>query len=83
MTKSDMHQFLDLLPRHLLEPYGEYIDLQVALYQDALANGKVDRARLRDCLEAYGRVRVDILTHFGLDPASEELMPLPAQLHDA
>jgi len=83
MTKSDMQQFLDLLPRDLLERYVEYIDLQVAFYQDAQTNGKVDRARLRDCLVAYGRIRIDILTHFGQDRASEELMPLPAQLHDA
>ena len=83
MTKSDMQQFLELLPPNLWEPYGEYIDLQVALYQDAVANGKIDRARLWACLEAYGRVRIDILTHFGLDPASGEVMPLPAQLHDA
>lgn len=83
MTKSDVQQFLDCLPRPLLEHYGDFVDMQVAFYQDAAAAGKFDRARLRECLEVYGRLRIEILTHFGQDPASEELMPLPVQLHDA
>lgn len=83
MKKSDMQQFFDCLPLPLLERHADYADMQVAFYQNWVATGQVDRARLRECLEAYGRLRIDLLTHFGHDPASEELMPLPAQLHDA
>lgn len=49
---------------------------------DAEATGNIDRARLRDCLTAYGQIRRDLLTALGEDPDSEDLMPLPVELHD-
>ena len=51
--------------------------------EDAIAKGVPDRARLREGLETYGRLRLDILNYLGEDPASEELMPLPVALHDS
>ena len=83
MKQSDMQQFFEYLPRPLIERWLDHADMMIAFYQDAAATERYDRARLRDCLEDYGRLRIDTLTHFGLDPASEEFMPLPAQLLDA
>ena len=50
---------------------------------DAVATGNIDRARLRDCLTAYGQLRCELLTALGEDPDSEDLLPLPAGMHDA
>jgi len=50
---------------------------------DAVATGNIDRARLRDCLTTYGQLRRELLTALGEDPESEELLPLPAEVHDA
>ena len=53
------------------------------LLLNAEATGKIDPARLRDCLTIYGQSRREILTALGEDPDSEELLPLPAEVHDA
>jgi len=82
-SPSDMQQFVDSLPEPLRESYIAHAQMQVEFYENALATGQYDRALLRECLAAYGRFRNDLLTHLGLDLASEELMPLPAHLHDA
>jgi hypothetical protein len=50
---------------------------------DAAVKGNIDRARLRDCLTAYGQLRRQLLTALGEDPDSEDLLPLPAGVHDA
>jgi hypothetical protein len=50
---------------------------------NAAATGNIDRARLRDCLTAYGQLRCELLTALGEDPDSEDLLPLPAGMRDA
>ena len=51
------------------------------LMADLAATGTVDRVRLRECLTVYGQIRRDLLVAIGEDPASEERMPLPFDLH--
>lgn len=51
------------------------------LMTDLAATGTVDRARLRECLAAYGQIRRDLLIALGEDPDSEEHLPLPVDLH--
>lgn len=51
------------------------------LMEELDATGTVDRVGLRDCLAAYGQIRRDLLIAIGEDPASEERMPLPFDLH--
>jgi hypothetical protein len=53
------------------------------LLLNAAATGNIDRVRLRDCLTAYSQLRRELLTALGEDPDSEELLPLPAEVHDA
>jgi hypothetical protein len=53
------------------------------LLLNAEATGKIDPARLRDCLAIYGQSRRELLTALGEDPESEELLPFPAEVHDA
>lgn len=77
------HLPLDRLPRDFVERLLALGDMQAAFLEDALAKGVPDRARLREGLETYGRLRLDILNYLGEDPASEELMPLPVALHDS
>jgi hypothetical protein len=53
------------------------------LLRNAEATGKIDRALLRNSLTAYGQFRRELLTVLGEDPDSEELLPFPAEVHDA
>jgi len=53
------------------------------LLLDAAATGYTDRAGLRELLTTYGQLRREILTALGEDPDSEELLPLPVELHHA
>jgi hypothetical protein len=64
---------------------ARFDDMALAYEQlllNAEATGNIDRARLRDCLTAYGQSRRELLTALGEDPESEELLPLPAEVHD-
>lgn len=76
-------QYLDRLPRRLLERCLELADMQVAFYEGTIAAGAIDRARFRECFDAYARLRHDILTCLGEDPQSGDLLPLPVALHDS
>jgi hypothetical protein len=67
----------------LIERFDDMSLAYRQLLLDAVATGNIDRARLRDCLATYGQLRRELLTALGEDPDSEELMPLPAELHDA
>ena len=69
--------------RAIIERFDDMSLAYRQLLLDATATGNIDRARLRDCLTAYGQLRRELLTALGEDPDSEELMPLPAELHDA
>ncbi|HEV2349283.1 MAG TPA: hypothetical protein VG028_05485 [Terriglobia bacterium] len=68
--------------RDLLERADDMALAYGQLLVDAEATGNIDRARLRDCLTAYGQIRRDLLTALDEDPDSEDLMPLPVELHD-
>ena len=50
---------------------------------NAEVTGNIDLARLREELTVYGQLRREILTALGEDPDSEDLLPLPAEVHDA
>jgi hypothetical protein len=52
------------------------------LLLNAEATGKIDPACLRDSLTAYGQFRHELLTVLGEDPDSEDILPLPAEVHD-
>ncbi|MGB8362977.1 MAG: hypothetical protein ACLQUZ_05115 [Rhizomicrobium sp.] len=69
--------------RALIERFDDMSLAYGQLLRDAAATGNTDRAGLRDCLIAYGQLRREILTALGEDPDSEELLPLPAELHHA
>lgn len=76
-------RLLELLPRDLVERMLQLADMQMAFCLNAIATGVPDRAQLRECLDTYGRLRLDILNHLGQDPDSEEFMPKPVALHDS
>ncbi|MGH9678656.1 MAG: hypothetical protein ACRD4Y_01770 [Candidatus Acidiferrales bacterium] len=80
---ADLSAALSELPRELLERWLQLGEMQAAFCEDALATGVPDRARLRECLATYGRLRIDILNYLGEDPESEEFMPKPVALHDS
>jgi hypothetical protein len=69
--------------RALIERFDDMSLAYGQLLLDAAATGNMDRASLRDCLIAYGQLRRELLTALGEDPDSEDLLPLPAELHDA
>ncbi len=70
------------LPAHLLERCVALSDMHIAFYQDAIARQGINRARMGECIAAYGRLRIDILTALGADLKSEDLLPMPVLLQD-
>ena len=70
------------LPAHLLERCVVLSDMNIAFYQDAIARQGINRARMGECIAAYGRLRIDILTALGADLKSYDLLPMPVLLQD-
>ena len=89
MTKPTAPSLIDVPPdvspevRALIARVDDMALAHDQFLLNATATGNIDRARLRDCLTAYGQLRRQLLTALGEDPDSEELMPLPAGLHEA
>ncbi len=73
---------LKRLPAHLQERCIELSEMHIAFYRDAIAKQGINRARMGECITAYGRLRIDILTALGADIKSEDLLPLPVILQD-
>ena len=73
---------LKRLPAHLQERCIELSEMHMAFYRDAIARQAINRSRMAECIGAYGRLRIDILTALGADPKSEDLLPLPVLLQD-
>lgn len=75
----------DLSPevQDILKQFAVAMERYEALLHEYATTGTVDRQFLRECLESYGKLRHELLTALGEDPASEELLPLPAVLNHA
>jgi hypothetical protein len=70
------------LPAHLLERCVDLAEMHADFYQDAIARQGINRARMGECITAYGRLRIDILTALGADLKSGDLLPMPVLLQD-
>lgn len=67
----------------ILKEFAIAMERYEALMHEYATTGTVDRQFLRECLESYGELRHKLLTALGENPASEELLPLPAVLNHA
>ena len=83
MTKPTVPPDVSSEVRSLIEWFENMTLDYNRLLRDAEATGNIDRARLRDCLTAYGQTRRELLTALGEDPDSEDLLPFPAELRPA